>query len=187
MNDLQDRLLRDLQAQAEHVTPASVPRCTCPQLPAGQTRIRWRRDPRRFPAWVTPLAAAAAVSVVLLGIFTAVQAVHHPAPVTAAAPTASRPTTSPLPRDWHSSAVVARTATGAVVATLHAPQPYTFEDDTSGDCAQSISQQATANSCSWPPAGHRVQHPEHGRRRCAGMARRSGCSGSRSPRPAAHG
>lgn len=138
MNDLQDRLLRDLQAQAEHITPASVPPLRLP-APARRTRARWSRGPRRFPAWVTPLAAAVAVSVVLVGIFTAVQAVHHTAPVTASGPDGLPPYYVYLPRDWHSSAVVAKTATGAVVATLHAPHPYTFEDDNSGDCPQSIS------------------------------------------------
>jgi ABC-type phosphate transport system substrate-binding protein len=72
---LEDRLRRDLRAQAEHLTPRSVPRLRLPGSAGHPARTPWHRGPRRWPAWVTPLAAAAAVTAVIVGTFTAIVAI----------------------------------------------------------------------------------------------------------------
>lgn len=140
MTRLEDRILRDLRIQADRITPSSVPRLRLPGPDEHQARTAWYRGSRRRLAWLVPLAAAVAVAAVIVGALTAVQAIRDPAP--------RHPVTGPdglppyyvyLPREFRSSVVVARTGTGAVIRTLHAPSPLFFEDDGSGDCTQSIS------------------------------------------------
>jgi hypothetical protein len=137
---LEDRILRDLRIQADHITPSSVPRLRLPGPDQHRTRTAWHPGSWRRLTWLVPLAAAAAVAAVIIGALTAVQAIHDPAP--------RHPVTGPdglppyyvyLPRDFRSTVVVARTGTGAVIRTLHAPSPLFFEDDEGGDCTQSIS------------------------------------------------
>jgi hypothetical protein len=144
VNRLEDRLRRDLRARAEDVTRPSVPPLHLPGPPGHRSRSRWHRGSASRPAWVTPLAAAAAVTAVIAGTFTAAQAIYPPAPRPQVPAATSGLTGLPpyyvsLPRDYRSTAVVARTATGAVIATLHAPRPFMFSDDNDGDCAQSLS------------------------------------------------
>jgi hypothetical protein len=142
VNSIENRLLRDLRAQAGHITPSSVHPLRLPEPGGHHARPLRHLRPRHRPAWMAPLAAAAAVTAVLFGAFAATQAIRHPAPRNQAP--ANWPDELPpyyvyLPQAWRSSAVVAKTPVGEVIATLHAPRPFTFEDDTSGDCSQSIS------------------------------------------------
>ncbi len=66
MNRLEDRLERDLRAQAEHITPSSVPRLRLPG-PAGDRAQTSRRRAawHRWWPWFAPVAAAAAVVAVV--------------------------------------------------------------------------------------------------------------------------
>jgi ABC-type phosphate transport system substrate-binding protein len=81
---LDDRLHRDLRAQADRITPPSVPALRL-RGPAGQqARGPWHRGPRRWPAWVIPLAAAAAVTAVIIGTFAAIPPATNAAPARAA-------------------------------------------------------------------------------------------------------
>ena len=71
MNKLEQRLTRDLRAQAEHITPPAIPPLRLP----GPDEHRARRPGRRM-AWITPVAAASAV----ITIFAAVHVMQPPAP-----------------------------------------------------------------------------------------------------------
>lgn len=69
MTRLEDRLRADLTAESAQIEPGSLPPL---HLPAEARPARGRRiSPRRWPAWMTALAAAAAVTLVLAGTFLA--------------------------------------------------------------------------------------------------------------------
>ena len=80
MSRLEDRLRRDLRAQAERITPVSVPRLRLPGAAGRQARARWHRGPRRRSAWLIPLAAAGSVAVMIIGTFIAIPLVTSAAP-----------------------------------------------------------------------------------------------------------
>ncbi|HEV2372966.1 MAG TPA: hypothetical protein VGS19_12440 [Streptosporangiaceae bacterium] len=140
MNRLEDRLQRDLRAQAEDIIPADVPQLRLPERPSRPVRWLWHRGTQRPSSWLTPLAAAVAVAAVITGTFAAVKAIHPAGQTQVKANTAGLPPYYVyLPTGWRSTAVVARTATGSVVKTLHAPRPFLFEDASGGQCSQSLS------------------------------------------------
>ena len=143
MNGIEGRLVRDLRAQAERITPSSVRRLRLPGPPGYQEARCLRRGARRGRPWVTPLSAAAAVAVVITGTFAAAEAIHHPAPrhpVPVAGPDGLPPYYVHVSQDGQGSAVVARTATGAAIFRLRAPlRSFGFADDQGGDCSHYIS------------------------------------------------
>ena len=148
MNRLEDRLVRDLRAQAEHITPSSVPRLRLPG-PAGdqartlRRRAAWHRWWPRF----APLAAAAAVVAVVaasLAISSALPG-HQPGnraaqrgPFSGVPPyyvalAVKNPNLKPT-IDQRQFAEVRATATGAVLAVVTPPKPYgTFSAAAAGD------------------------------------------------------
>jgi hypothetical protein len=136
VSTLEDRLRAELRAESELIE--SVPELS---LPAGGRA--GRRTRQRWPAWVTPLAAAAAVLAVVAGTLTAVRVLSGSsahsqtgAPSAAALPAYYAVTVSGDVTDYtsggtqYSSSVLGRsiqiraTATGAVVATVRPPAPY---------------------------------------------------------------
>jgi hypothetical protein len=133
VSTLEDRLQAELRTESELIE--GVPELRLPG--SGRPWHRPGRARRRWPAWVTPLAAAAAVLAVVIGTLTAVRtlsgpAAHSPAGATSgAAVTLSGGVTDYTSGGTrYSSSVPGRaiqvraTATGAVVATVHPPAPY---------------------------------------------------------------
>jgi len=68
MTRLEERLRADMRAESERIGPGSIPALQLPARAHPSGRLR-RRGPRHWPAWVTGLAAAAAVTVVIAGSF----------------------------------------------------------------------------------------------------------------------
>ena len=68
MTRLEERLRADMRAESEQIKPGSIPALQLPARahPPGRPR---RRGPRHWPAWLSTLAAAAAVTVVIVGTF----------------------------------------------------------------------------------------------------------------------
>ncbi len=139
MSTLEDRLQAELRAESELIE--SVPELSLPG--GGRPGRRPGRIRRRWPVWVTPLAAAAAVLAVVAGTLTAVRVLSGPAahsqtgaPSGAQLPAYYAVTLSGDVTDYtsggtqYSSSVLGRsiqiraTATGAVVATVRPPAPY---------------------------------------------------------------
>jgi len=157
---LEDRLTAELRAESELIKPESLPGLSLPglglpelglpglSLPGlglpglGRPARRGRRAGRRWPAWLAPLAAAAAVLTVVAGTLTAVRILSGPSAQQPATPPPSR-----LPAYYavtvsgnvvsytsggtqYSSSVLGRsiqiraTATGNLVATVRPPAPY---------------------------------------------------------------
>lgn len=144
MTPLEDRLHAEMTAESELIEPASIPALRLPaQGPRPLGRLR-RRVPRRWPAWMTALAAAAAVTAVIVGIFAIAQAVSRPGPqppATGGVSYSGIPSYyayavqgSTFSRTVHGTqygdSVIARyvkiraTASGKVVATVSPPAPY---------------------------------------------------------------
>jgi WD40-like Beta Propeller Repeat len=136
MTTLEDRLRAALRETAGDITPHSVPPLRLPGggrrpgRPAGAGRRRW-------PAWLTPLAAAASVVAVVaasLVIATAFHGRQRPATHGPAGPFAGVPpyyvalaVTNPRLRPTIAQrqfAEIRATATGAVLAVVTAPKPY---------------------------------------------------------------
>jgi len=125
MTTLEDRLRVALRETADDITLQSLPPL---RLPGGR---------RRWPAWLTPLAAAASVVAVVaasLAISTAFQGRQRPAAHGPAGPFAGVPpyyvalaVENPRLRPsiaQRQFAEVRATATGAVLAVVTAPKPY---------------------------------------------------------------
>jgi ABC-type phosphate transport system substrate-binding protein len=90
---LEDRLRRDLSAQAGHITSPSVPRLRLPGPAGRQARTPWHRGVRRRSGWLIPLAAAGAVTALIIATFIAIPLVTSAAPRAphAAPPAANAP------------------------------------------------------------------------------------------------
>jgi len=134
---LEDRLRSELRAESEEITPDSIADLRLPS-PA---RPR-RRGARRWPPWVMPLAAAAAVMIVVAGTF----AIAHMVPSPPARKV--KPVKNPSPPAYYAYTVqgdvynyvshgtsysetvsgryakVRSTATGKLLATISPPKPY---------------------------------------------------------------
>jgi hypothetical protein len=130
---LEDRLSRDLRAQAEHITPSSVPPLRLATVP----RRAARRPGHSRRAWAAPLAAAAVAATLVVGVFAATQLTRSPAARPAQGPDGLPPYYVYLPGAMR-SVIVARTATGATLARLPAPRPYVAFSET-GNCTQYVS------------------------------------------------
>lgn len=130
----EDKLREMLQDTARGIPPDELPPL---RLAGGRRRSRLRPSPRRWPGWLTPLAAAVsvagvvAVSLVFAGTFGSRNDAGHPVhraggPFTGLPPyyvllTGPHPgSTAPQLQ----SADIRATATGKVVATVTAPKPY---------------------------------------------------------------
>ena len=135
MNALEDRLRAEMRAESELIGAESLAELS---LPRGQGR---RAGRRRWPAWVTPLAAAAAVLAVVAGTLTAVRMLsgspaQQPATGTSHLPAYYAVTVTGDVVSYtsggtqYSSSVLGRsiqiraTATGKLVATVSPPAPY---------------------------------------------------------------
>jgi hypothetical protein len=133
-----------MRAESEQIEPGSI---SALQLPARAhpPRMVWRRGPWHWPAWVTALAAAAAVTAVIAGTFLVANTVSRSGPNPPA--TGGLPPYSGIPpyyayavqgsiysRTVHGTqygdSVIARyvkiraTASGKVLATVSPPTPY---------------------------------------------------------------
>ena len=68
MTDLEDRLRQALSTEAERAQPEMLRPLQAPRAPAARGWLATRARPgRRWPGWVAPLAAAAAVIAVVAG------------------------------------------------------------------------------------------------------------------------
>jgi hypothetical protein len=148
VNRLEDRLVRDLRAQAEHIRPSSVPRLRLPGATGDQARALWRPAAwHRWWPWFAPVAAAAAVVAVVaasLAISSALpghQPGNRPAqrgpfagvPPYYVALAVKNPHLKPSIAQ-RQFAEVRATATGAVLAVVTPPKPYgTFSAAAAGD------------------------------------------------------
>jgi hypothetical protein len=70
VNTLEGRLRAELQAESELIGPGGIPPLSLPAGNGRQAARRPARGRRRWPAWLTPLAAAAAVLAVVAGALT---------------------------------------------------------------------------------------------------------------------
>ena len=68
MTQLEERLRADMRAESEQIRPGGIPALQLPTRAHPSGRLR-RRGPRHWSAWVTTLAAAVAVTVVIAGTF----------------------------------------------------------------------------------------------------------------------
>jgi hypothetical protein len=141
---LEDRLRADMKAESEQIELGSIPALRLPARTHPPGRLR-RRGPRHWPAWVTALAAAAAVTAVIAGTFLIAHTVSRPGPNPSA--TGGSPPYSGIPpfyayavqgsiysRTVHGTqygdSVIARyvkiraTASGKVLRTVSPPAPY---------------------------------------------------------------
>jgi hypothetical protein len=147
VNRLEDRLKRDLRAQAEHITPSSVPRLRLPGSAGDQARTARRRAWHRGWPWFAPVAAAAAVvavvaaSLAIPGALSGHQPANQPArhgPFSGVPPyyvalTVKHPNPQPAIAQ-RQVAEIRATATGAVLAVVTPPKPYaTFSAAAAGD------------------------------------------------------
>ncbi len=139
MTTIEDRLRAATRAAAETVAPGSAPPLHLPDRPARRRRHWWAN-------WITPLAAAAAVTAVIAGTVTISSAIHGRTPRHPSVPARQIP---PVPSGQvppyyvalvfsgsgaccgrgqifapRTHAVVRSTKTGAVLATIAAPKPY---------------------------------------------------------------
>jgi hypothetical protein len=80
---LEERLRADMRAESERIKPGSIPALELPARAHLPGRPR-RRGPRHWPAWVSTLAAAAAVTVVIAGTFFVAHIVSGSGPGTSA-------------------------------------------------------------------------------------------------------
>jgi hypothetical protein len=148
---LEDRLRVDLRTESERIEPANIPALRL-QGPASHPFAALRRiGSQRWPKWVTPLVAAAAVAVVVAGTFTIVHGISRTGakhPAADGGPT-SHPAIPPyyayaVQGNTYSGArtsysVIARyvqvraTATGKVITTVNPPAPYNAFESFAGD------------------------------------------------------
>jgi len=148
VNRLEDRLVRDLRARAEHITPSSVPRLRLPGPVGDQARtLRRRAAWHRWWSWFAPVAAAAAVvavvaaSLAISGALSGHRPGNRPAqrgPFSGVPPyyvalAVKNPNLKPA-GPQRQFAEVRATATGAVLAVVTPPKPYgTFTAAAAGD------------------------------------------------------
>ena len=114
MTQLEDRLRTDMRTESEQIEPGSIPALQLPPRarPVGTPR---RRGPRHWPAWVTALAAAAAVTAVIAGTFLVAHTVSRSGP----APSATGgPPVSGIP-PYYAYAVQGSTYSGTVHGTQY--------------------------------------------------------------------
>ncbi|HEV8223496.1 MAG TPA: hypothetical protein VGQ05_24800 [Streptosporangiaceae bacterium] len=117
MTDLEDRLRAELDAFAQRANPAVIRPLRPP--PGRAPRQAFLRTPRRMRRWLAPVAAAAAVAVVIAGVTLAVPTAGHN-PVTGPGPIAGVPpyylTLDQPSKGLVATAVLRSSATGAVLS-----------------------------------------------------------------------
>jgi hypothetical protein len=142
---LEDRFCVEMRAESEQIEPGSIPPLRLPAQASRPYGTLRRGGPRRWPEWATALAAAAAVTVVIVGALTIAHAISRPAPNPPAV--AGSAWYSGIPPYYayavqgstysgivngvqHGDSVVARyvrvraTASGKVLTTVSPPAPY---------------------------------------------------------------
>ena len=172
MTRLEERLRADMRAESEQIGPGSIPALQLPARAHPPDRLR-RRGPRHWPAWVTTLAAAAAVTAVIAGTFLFAHIVSGSGPGPSA--TGGPPPYSGIPpyyayavqgstysRTIHGTqygdSVVARyvkiraTASGKLLRTVSPPAPYNAFESFAG----------AANGRTFVFAAHRDRYTKHG-------------------------
>ena len=157
MTSLETRLRTDMRTESELIEPRSIPPLRLPARTLDPPGAQRRRDPRRWPAWMTGLAAAAAVIAVIAGALAIAHEVSRAGP--------SRPANDGGPA-WYSrippyyayavqgstyrrivhgtqygDGVVARyvkvraTASGKLLTTVSPPAPYNAFVSFTGDAS----------------------------------------------------
>ena len=140
MTQLEERLRADMRADSAQIEPGRIPALRLPARAHPPGRLR-RRGPRHWPAWVTALAAAAAVTAVIAGTFLIAHTVFRSGPNPPA--TGGPPPYSGIPPYYayavqgsivhgtqNGDSVIARyvkiraTASGKVLRTVSPPAPY---------------------------------------------------------------
>jgi hypothetical protein len=139
MNLLEEKLAAVLRETGEQITPDNVPPL---RLRGSRRRVALPRLPRRWMAWLTPLAAAPAVAAVVAAslVISATLHGHTRSNNPAGAPSLNGSPTGPrsalhkvppyfveLPADariYGRTATVRSTVTGRVLATVRPPRPY---------------------------------------------------------------
>jgi hypothetical protein len=169
---LEERLRADIRAESEQIEPGSIPSLQLPARSHPPARLR-PRGPRRWPALVTALGAAAAVTVVIVGTFLIVHIVSSSGPNPSA--NGGLPPYSGIPpyyvyavqgstysRTVHGTqygdSVIARyvniraTASGKVLRTVSPPAPYNAFESFAG----------AANGRAFVLAANRYRYTETG-------------------------
>ncbi len=129
MSALEDRLRTELRAESELIAPESIPALSPPELGNHRAATPPRWGLRRWPTWVTPMAAAAAVLAVIIASL-ALSGVIPRRPA-GTGPAGSSGVFAKVPRFFVAlpqiagRAIVGATATGTVLGTIAPPQPYT--------------------------------------------------------------
>ena len=134
MTMLEEQVRRAIRETAAEISPLDVPPLRLPggsgRGTTGPGRRRRGRLAARWPGWLTPLAAAAAVAAVLAATLTLTGGPGRPGHRTrpdallASAPRYYIVLTNTGPsRGWPRQAEVRATSTGRIVATLAAPRP----------------------------------------------------------------
>jgi hypothetical protein len=138
---LEDRLRADLRAESVQIEPGSIPALHLPapaRHPDGKLR---RKSPRHWPAWMTALAAAAAVVTVIAATFIVGHIVARTGPTTGEPPYSGIPPyyayavqgstySRTVNGTQYGDGVIARyvkiraTASGKLVSTISPPAPY---------------------------------------------------------------
>ena len=138
MNALEDRLRTELRAESRLITGETIPALSLPghggHRAAGNGRpvrglVRRAGAPPRWPGWVAPVAAAAAVAGVViasLAISGLIQRSARSGPANASAVFAKVPRYFIAIPEVSGHAVIGATATGAVLGTVVPPEPHTF-------------------------------------------------------------
>jgi hypothetical protein len=141
---LEAQLSSELKAESELVEPGSIPSLQLPgpalRSLGGPRRVRLRRlSPRRWPAWATALAAAAAVLAVIAGALTVAHAISAAGPAEPVSPAlysgvppyyAYAVSGNIYSTPKSSESVIARyvkvrsTASGKLLTTVRPPAPY---------------------------------------------------------------
>src|SRR5215475_632159 len=141
MTTIEDRLRAATRAAAGTVAPGSAPPLRLPDRERGRGPARRPGPRRRWPGWAAPLAAAAAVTVIIVGVPIVARLAHLPenrpgpagavtvplrrAPSVAGAVPPYAVGLAPGPLAAQSTrAVVRATASGTVLATLTTPRGY---------------------------------------------------------------
>ena len=141
MTTIEDRLRAATRAAADTVAPGSAPPLRLPDREHDGGPVRRPAPARRWPGWAAPLAAAAAVTVIFVGVPVVTRLAHLPqnrpgpagavtvplrrAPSVAGAVPPYAVGLAPGPLAAQSTrAVVRATASGTVLATLTPPRGY---------------------------------------------------------------
>jgi hypothetical protein len=138
VNALEDRLRRELRAESQLITGETIPALSLlgqdGHRAAGNGRpapglVRRAAVPPRWPGWLAPVAAAAAVVGVVIGLLAISGLILRPA---TSGPAKSSSVFAKVPRyfvavpEVSTRAVIGATATGAVLGTVVPPKPHTF-------------------------------------------------------------